>query len=72
MGNRSERQFEVAQQAGRQAHAGGQTAHLVLHGALDLVNGIVKRGGDQVFEHILVIANQAVVNADPPLSLIHI
>ena len=37
--------------------------HLLLRGASTLLHGVVDGGGDQVFEHVLVVAEHARVDA---------
>src|SRR6185295_14730662 len=48
----------------RQRHAGGELAHLLLTHLLGLADAVVERGGDEILEHVLVLAEQARVDRD--------
>ncbi len=48
----------------RQVEAGGEAAHLLLHGRLDAAHGVVHRGGDEVLQHVLVVGQQRGIDAD--------
>src|SRR3990167_691086 len=57
---RSERELH----AGNLRHAGAQLAHLLLRGGLDPAHRVVDGRGHQVFEHVLVVCQQAGVDGD--------
>src|ERR1044071_2264187 len=48
----------------RQRHAGGELAHLLLTDLLGLADAVVERRGDEILEHVLVVAEQARVDRD--------
>ncbi len=57
----SERELHARGQA---RHAGRELAHLLVRGFLGLAHGGVEGGGHQVFEHVLVVGEQAGVDGD--------
>src|SRR5215213_6739283 len=50
----SKRQLESR----RQTKTGGHAAHLLRDRSLDAVSGIIKRGGNQIFQHLAVITDE--------------
>ena len=50
---------------GRQWHAGGQPGHVLLRLLGDPLRRVVDGGGDQILEHLLVVAHQRGVDLDP-------
>src|SRR3954454_2332831 len=54
----SKRQLE----SGRQSEPGRHAAHLLGNGRLDLVRGVGGRRGDQVLEHLAIIADERGIN----------
>src|SRR5690606_2415945 len=58
---RSKRQLESGRQPEPRRHA----AHLLGDGGLDAVRGIVERRGDEVLEHLAVVAEQRGIDGNP-------
>src|SRR5882672_6510132 len=48
----------------RQWHAGGELAHLFLRHLFGTTDAVVERGSHEVFEHVLVVGQQARVDDD--------
>src|SRR5690349_17880369 len=56
----SKRQLE----SGRQAEPGGHAAHLLGDGRLDLAGAVVERSGDEILEHLAVVAEERRIDGD--------
>src|SRR5450830_266348 len=57
----SERELHATRQA---RHAGGELGHLLLRGFLGLAHRRIESRSHQVFEHVLVVGQQAGVDGD--------
>ena len=50
----------------RQRHARGNRRHLLLRNVFGASNRVIERGRDQVFQHVLVVADQAGIDRNTP------